>query len=192
MKKIVFATSNAHKLVEASQILEPLGYEVISLKDLNLDLDVKETGTSFKENALIKAEYIYDKIHIPVISDDSGIEISALNNFPGIYSARFLYDLDYETKNNYILHMLEDVTNRKARYACALAYVSDTDRKVFMGYVYGRIAYRQEGHNGFGYDPIFYIDKYNTTMAMLPSEVKNKISHRYNALKKLGAFLKND
>ena len=88
--------------------------------------------------------------------------------------------------------MLEDVTNRIARYVCALAYVDENTSKVFMGYIYGRIAYKITGTNGFGYDPIFFVDKYNTTMGMIPSEVKNTISHRYHALKKLGAFLNHE
>ena len=192
MKKVVFATGNAHKIEEAKAILLPLGYEIISLKDLNLDLDVKETGKTFSENSMIKAKYIFEKTHLPTIADDSGLEIKALNNFPGIFSARFLYDMDYTTKNNYILHMLEDVDNRKARFVCALSYVDENIEKTFLGYIYGTIAHHIIGEGGFGYDPIFYVEKYGTTTGNMPSELKNKISHRYNALKKLGAFLKND
>ena len=192
MKKIVFATSNQHKISEAKAILLPLGYEVISLKELNIELDVKETGTTFQENSMIKAMYIYEKTHLPTIADDSGLEISALHNFPGIFSARFLYDMDYTTKNNYILHMLEDVDNRKARFVCALSYVDDNVSKVFTGYIYGRIADHIIGENGFGYDPIFYVEKYQTTTGNMPTELKNKISHRYKALKKLGAYLSHD
>lgn len=193
MKKLVFATSNEHKLIEAKSILNKIGYEVISLKEAGItSLDVKETGTTFKDNAIIKARYVYDLVHLPTIADDSGLEISALHNFPGIYSARFLNDLDYHKKNNYLIQMLEDVSNRKARFVCALAYIDEQVEKVFMGYVYGRIAYKIEGENGFGYDPIFYMDKYHTTLGNIPSEEKNKVSHRYNALKKLGAYLKNE
>lgn len=186
---IYLATSNMHKLDEFKQMLEPLGYNVKNIKIDNLE----ETGTTFEENAILKAKYINDKYGYACIADDSGLEVKALNNEPGIYSARYMgLDTDYIIKNNNIIDRLKDKDDRSARFVCAIAYV-DENKEVhtFIGEVKGSISYEIIGEAGFGYDPIFYYDEFKTTLGNIKSDQKNKISHRSNALRKLVNYLEN-
>lgn len=189
MKKILLASKNQHKYEEFQEILEPFGYEVISLASLNDNDEVEETGKTFKDNALIKARYYYDKYHLDTISDDSGISLDYLGGFPGIYSARFLSQLDYPTKNQLIIDMYEGVKNRNAHYTCDIALIIDGHEEVFEGLWFGKVAYKQSGNNGFGYDPMFYLPSEGKTSADMSQEYKNTHSHRAIALEKMVAYL---
>ena len=187
MKEIVIATKNKHKVEEFSQMLAPLGYEVKSLYDFDENFEIEETGTTFEENAYIKAKAIYDALHIDVISDDSGICINHLDGAPGVYSARFLgEDTSYEYKNNYIIEKLEGASDRGAQYVCSICHFKqDGSHEIFTGVCVGEIAKQPLGSNGFGYDPIFYYPPLQTTLANVSESEKNKISHRFLALQQL-------
>ena len=191
MKEIMIATSNAHKVEEFREMLEPLGIQVRSLLDLEEKVEIEETGTTFAENAMIKALSVHERLGIPVISDDSGLEVDAMDKAPGVYSARFLgYDTPYEEKNQYIMDQVKGKT-RTARYVCAIAYVEeDGAGHVFTGVVEGEIAEHARGEKGFGYDPIFYYPPYGATLAEVSEEKKNAISHRGRALAQLIAYMK--
>ena len=191
MKEIMIATSNAHKVEEFREMLELLGIQVRSLLDLEEKVEIEETGTTFAENAMIKALSVHERLGIPVISDDSGMEVDAMDKAPGVYSARFLgYDTPYEEKNQYIMDQVKGKT-RTARYVCAIAYVEeDGAAHVFTGVVEGEIADHARGEKGFGYDPIFYYPPYGATLAEVSEEKKNAISHRGRALAQLIAYMK--
>lgn len=191
MKQIMIASSNAHKIKEFRQMLEPLGYEVLSLCDQQPPIEIEETGTTFEENAVIKAQTVSDAMGIMAIADDSGLEIDALNKEPGIHSARYLgHDTSYDYKNGVILQRMEGQQDRTARFVCAIALVEPgRDPQVFRGVMEGEIATSIAGSNGFGYDPIFYLPRYGCTSAELRPEQKNAISHRGQALRLLLAAL---
>ncbi len=186
MKKIIFATSNEGKMKEIRMILNDIPYEILSLKDAGIKVDIEENGTTFEENAILKAKTIMELTNEIVLADDSGLEVDAMGGQPGIYSARFLgEDTSYEVKNNYILNELKDVPDEKrtARFVCAIACVFPDGRcKTVRGTIEGRIGYKIAGTNGFGYDPIFFVPEYNCTTAELTPEQKNLISHRAKAL----------
>lgn len=185
-RKIVFATTNDGKLKEIKLILQDLNYDIISMKEAGLNIDIVEDGQTFEENAIIKAKTIMELTGEIVLADDSGLEVDALNKEPGIYSARYLgSETPYSIKNQYIIDQLKDKVNeeRSARFVCviALAYPSGeiiTRRATIEGI----IADKEAGTNGFGYDPIFYIPEYNCTSSELTLDQKNKISHRGLAL----------
>lgn len=187
MNKIIVASSNAHKIKEISDMLPQ--YEIISLKDIGFNEEIQENGTTFCDNAYIKAKTIYDKYHLPVISDDSGLCIDYLDGQPGIYSARFLgHDTPYSYKNSKIIEMLKDVSDDKrgCHYICAMVYIDiNGNVKSVVGSLDGKIAKKIEGNNGFGYDPIFYVEQLGTTLAMVDESIKNSISHRHKALEML-------
>jgi len=189
MKTIVIATSNQNKVKEYKEILEPLGYEIKSLKDFD-PIEIIEDGTTFEENALIKARALYQHTHHACISDDSGIEIEALNNEPGIYSARYLgEDTPYPEKHRVILERLKNAENRNAKFTCVIALVSDKGEKTFRGELKGEIAKAPKGEHGFGYDPIFYVPSLGKNTAELTAAEKNAISHRGQATRKLLQYL---
>lgn len=187
MKRIIFATSNEGKMKEIRLIMEDSGYEVLSLREAGISADIEENGTTFEENAVIKASAIAKLTGLPAMADDSGLEVDYMDKAPGIYSARFLgEDTSYDVKNNYILDKLKDVPlpQRSARFVCAIALAKPdgtaiTKRATIEGY----IGYEIRGENGFGYDPIFMVPEYNKTTAELSIEEKNEISHRAKALK---------
>ncbi len=187
MKRIIFATSNEGKMKEIRLIMADSGYEVVSLKEAGIRADIEENGTTFEENAVIKASTIAKLTGELAMADDSGLEVDYMDKAPGIYSARFLgEDTSYDIKNNYILDQLKDVPveQRSARFVCAIALADAegnavTKRATIEGY----IGYEIRGENGFGYDPIFMVPEYNKTTAELSIEEKNKISHRAKALK---------
>lgn len=188
MKKTIWiATSNAHKIEEFAEML---GDEVTikSFKDLKEPVDVVEKGTSFQENARIKARALYNIVHEPVFADDSGLEVDAMDKAPGIYSARFLgEDTDYTIKNQYILDQVEG-KDRTARYVCAIAFIDQNgEESVYEATIEGKIAPSPIGTNGFGYDPIFYYPPFGTTLANVSEQKKNQVSHRGKALRE---FLK--
>lgn len=195
IKKLFVATSNAHKLTEIKGILKEFGIEaeLICPKDIGDNSEPIEDGKNFKENALIKARFWYKKTGMPTIADDSGICIEYLNNFPGIYSARFMNKYSYLEKNELILKALDGAPNRKAAFHAGLAYIDENGKEeVFEGILNGEIAEEIKGVNGFGYDPIFYIKELGKTSSELSKEEKNRVSHRYLVLKKWAEYVKNN
>ena len=192
--KIIFATGNENKMKEIRMILSDLGMPIQSMKEAGIDVDVVEDGSTFEENALIKATEIA-KIagNCIVLADDSGLEIDYLNKEPGIYSARYAgVDTSYDIKNQAIIDRLAGVEDkdRTARFVCAMAAVFPDGRHfTTRGTMEGIIAHEIKGANGFGYDPIVYLPQYGKTSAELTPEEKNKISHRGEALEKLKAQL---
>lgn len=192
MKGIIVASTNQGKIKEIKAMLKDIDIEVLSMKDvLEQELEIEETGTTFKENALIKAQTIANIVNKPVLADDSGLEVDALDKQPGIYSARFLgADTSYNIKNQYIIDALKD-KERTARFVCALALVIPGQEPILIEETMeGLINDKIEGANGFGYDPIFYFPPCQMTSAMMSMEEKNKYSHRAKALKKLYTILK--
>ena len=184
MKEIIMATNNAGKVKEMQSLFAELNIKVLALKDVFSEpIDVEENGTTFEENAIIKAETISKMINQVVIADDSGIEIDAMGKKPGVESARFLgHDTSYDYKNQYILDLLKNETNRAARYVCAMAIaIPGKDTVVFRETMEGEIAYEAKGTNGFGYDPIFFFPPTNKTGAEMSLEEKNLYSHRAKA-----------
>ncbi|BBB32488.1 dITP/XTP pyrophosphatase [Thermotomaculum hydrothermale] len=194
--KLLFATGNENKVKEVRQ-LAGKNFEIFSLKDLGLDkFNVEENGTTFNENASIKAKFYSKHTDLPVVADDSGLVIDYLNGEPGIYSARYLGEaLSFNDKCKIILEKMENVTNpreRSARFVC-VACVSLNEKILFCeeGRVDGYISFEMKGEGGFGYDPIFFYPPLNMTFAEMPMNLKNKISHRYQAFYKLFNTLKN-
>ena len=204
--RIVFATNNQHKLDEIRSILGDK-IEVLSLKDIGCDVDIPETGQTLEENALQKAQYIYDHYHMSVFADDTGLEVEALNGAPGIYSARYASMVDgssvshdSEANMSCLLKELGENNNRKARFRTVIALILKKDicpcgctsvKEIhqFEGIVEGEIIRERRGVEGFGYDPIFQPDGYDKTFAELGMGIKNHISHRARAVQKLAEFL---
>ena len=204
--KIVFATNNQHKLSEIRSILGE-NIEVLSLKDIDCDVDIPETGTTLEENALQKAQYVYDHYHIDCFADDTGLEVEALNGAPGIYSARYASMVndssashDSEANMTRLLKKLGENNNRKARFRTVIALIqkknvcpcgctSIKEIHQFEGIVNGEIIRERRGVEGFGYDPIFQPEGYDKTFAELGMDIKNHISHRARAVQKLADFL---
>ena len=186
-KQIIFATGNKNKMKEIREIYGDLDYEILSMKEAGIDVDIVEDGKTFEDNALIKASAIAKQCDAIVFADDSGLEIDYLNKEPGVYSARYMgEDTSYDIKNANLIGRLEGVPKeqRTARFVCAIAAVfPDGGHKVVRGTIEGYIGYEPAGENGFGYDPIFYVDSYGCSTAELPPEEKNKISHRGKALR---------
>lgn len=191
MKDIMIATSNKGKVREYKSLLEPLGYIVHDLSELD-PIEIDENGTTFQENALIKAKSIKDKCNMTVIADDSGLEIDALNKEPGIHSARYLEGHDYSYKNKVLLERMKDKTDRTARFVCAIALCDETGDHLFTGVMEGKINDQAAGDNGFGYDPIFLVEQFGKTSAQLTMEQKNSVSHRGIATRELLAYLKGE
>ena len=185
-RRIIFATGNAGKMKEIRMILSDLDVQVISMKEAGIDIDIVEDGTTFEENAIIKAKTIMKMTGEITLADDSGLEVDYLNKEPGIYSARYLgTDTSYTIKNKAIIDRLEKVegNDRSARFVCAIAAVFPDGRVITTrGTLEGVIAHEEKGMNGFGYDPIVYVPEYKATTAELSSEIKNRISHRGKAL----------
>lgn len=194
MKEILIATSNAHKVEEFKEMLVPAGYTVKSLLDFEREFDIEETGKTFAENSIIKSETISKILNMPVIADDSGLEIDALGKQPGVMSARFMgHDTPYSVKNKALIEAVKDKTDRTCRFVCAISLaVPQKETVVFEGSVEGTVAYQIEGEGGFGYDPIFYYAPYGTTLGNVSAEMKNAVSHRFRALEKLMDYLKEN
>ena len=210
--KIVFATNNQHKLDEIRSILGP-DFDVVSLADIGCHEDIPETGKTLEENALMKAQYVYDKYHLSCFADDTGLEVEALGGAPGVYSARYAametttcagfpagISHDSEANMARLLRELGNNNNRKARFRTVIALIEKRDVcpcgctsiqvvHRFEGIVNGEIIRERRGGEGFGYDPIFQPDGYDQTFAELGTDVKNKISHRARAVAKLSEFL---
>ena len=209
--KIVFATNNEHKLSEIRSILGE-SIEVLSLKDIGCDVDIPETGTTLEENALQKAQYVYDHYHISCFADDTGLEVDALGGAPGVYSARYASmasitsnpspaSHDSEANMTRLLRELRENNNRRARFRTVIALIEKKDicpcgctsiKEIhkFEGIVEGEIIRERRGGEGFGYDPIFQPEGYDKTFAELGMNIKNRISHRARAVAKLAEFLK--
>ena len=190
-KVIVVASGNQGKIKEFREMLEPEGYTVKSLSDFPDMPEVEETGTTFHDNAIIKAQAVTDRYGITAISDDSGLEIDALNKKPGVMSARWLgHDTSYDVKNQKVLDLLKDKTDRTCRYVCAIAITRVNEEPVvFEDSVECEVALEAKGSNGFGYDPIIYYAPLAKTMAEMSKDEKNSISHRGKAVRKLEAWL---
>ncbi|MGN9864326.1 XTP/dITP diphosphatase [Bacillus swezeyi] len=193
MKEVIIATKNEGKVKEFKEMLEPRGYDVKSLLDIGYTAEIEETGHTFEENAMIKAETISKETGKVVIADDSGLSVDYLGGSPGVYSARYAGEEKNDLANlKKVLKELEGIEkeDRSARFRCALALcIPGQKTKTVEGAVEGFIAEQPEGTNGFGYDPIFLVKDKDQTMAQLSSGEKNKISHRAEALKKLSALL---
>ncbi len=184
MKSIILASNNKDKVKEVKEILK--GYDIISMKEAGIDVDIEENGTTFEENALIKARAIMKLTGQITMADDSGLEIDYLNKAPGVYSARFMgHDTSYDIKNKALIQKLEGVkgSDRSGRFVCAIAVCFPDGREIVKrGTMEWLIAEEIKGDNGFGYDPIVYLPEYGKTSGELAPEEKNKISHRGKAL----------
>lgn len=193
-RKVIFATSNENKMKEIRSILGGMDLEILSMKEAGIQADIVEDGTTFEENAKSKAIGIARLCNEIVLADDSGLEIDYLNKEPGIYSARYLgEDTSYAVKNKKLIERLEGVEmeKRTARFVCAIAAAfPDGTLEVTRGTIEGLIGYEEKGENGFGYDPIFYVPKYQCTTAQLSPEQKNEISHRGKALRSMREVIK--
>ncbi|MDE6844879.1 MAG: XTP/dITP diphosphatase [Lachnospiraceae bacterium] len=203
MRKIIFATGNAGKMREIRDILKETDVQILSMKEAGIDIDIVEDGTTFEENAVIKAKAVARILqghddgtyrNAVVLADDSGLEIDYLNKEPGIYSARYLgEDMPYSVKNKNLIERLTGVPDEKrtARFVCAIAAALPGGEVVTTrGVIEGRIDYQEKGDNGFGYDPIFYVPEYGCTTAQLSEKEKNQISHRCRALEAMKKELK--
>ncbi len=189
---ICFATHNQHKVAEIGKLLGG-EIEVISLDDLGVTRAIPETGATLEENALIKANFVYQNYHIPCFADDTGLEVAALHGAPGVYSARFAGEpADNEKNIDKLLGLLAGETNRQARFRTVVALVQKGGQHLFEGTVAGEITTARRGSRGFGYDPVFLPKNFDRTFAEMSMEEKNAISHRAQAVSKLIAFLKQN
>ncbi len=202
--KIVFATNNAHKLKEIREILGN-SFEVVSLAEIGCHEDISETGETLEDNALQKAQYVYDHYHISCFADDTGLEVEVLDGAPGVHSARYAEGTDHNSEANMakLLQQLDGKDNRKARFRTVIALIEKKDVcpcgctsipqiHRFEGIVEGRIATEKHGSEGFGYDPLFVPEGYDKSFAELGEHVKNTISHRARAVAKLAEYLTGD
>ena len=189
--KIVFATNNQNKLIEVRKILGNQ-FKVLSLEDIGCHDDIPEKGQTLEDNALIKAQYVYNKYHVDCFADDTGLEVDALGGAPGVYSARYAGGAGHDSQANMtkLLHELENNNNRRARFRTVIALIINGKTKTFEGIVNGEIITQRRGGEGFGYDPIFQPEGYNKTFAELGTDIKNQISHRARAVQKLADHLK--
>ena len=192
--KVILASQNQHKLVELSAILSQLGFEIALESEYGLHVDVDETGTTFEENSLLKAEAVMKASGMPVLADDSGLMVDALDGAPGVYSARYGHKSSDAERIAYLLENLKDVPaeRRTAKFVCVITCLwPDGRRIVARGECPGQILFAPKGMGGFGYDPVFYLPELEKTYAELAPEEKNAISHRGNALKILKEELRN-
>lgn len=190
MRKLVFATNNAHKLEEIRAILGNK-VEVLSLKDIQCDVDIPETADTLEGNAVLKAEYIYRHYGLDCFADDTGLEVEALNGAPGVYSARYAGGEGHDSEANMrkLLAEMEGKTNRKAQFRTAICLIEGGAEHLFEGVVKGEIIEEKRGASGFGYDPVFMPEGYTETFAEMGSEEKNRVSHRARAVQALCAYL---
>lgn len=190
MKKLVFATNNAHKLEEIRAILGDK-VEILSLNDINCHADIPETADTLQGNAALKAQYIYENYGLDCFADDTGLEVEALNGAPGIYSARYAGGEGHDSEANMkkLLSEMQDKENRKARFRTVICLIEGGKEHFFEGIVNGSIIRERKGGAGFGYDPVFMPDGYSETFAEMGNDEKNKISHRARAVQKLCEYL---
>ncbi len=193
MKTVVIATNNKNKVKEFKSIINNPNIEFKTLKEIGYDKDIVEDGNTFVENALIKARTVSHDLNCIAISDDSGLEVRALNWAPGIYSARYAGGHDDLENNKLLIKNLKGIEDRFARYACAIAICyPNGDELTEIAYCEGKIIDTPLGENGFGYDPYFYVDEFNKTLAQVSLEEKNKISHRAKAIRKIKEKIDED
>lgn len=191
MKRVIFATNNAHKLSEVQALLGD-AFELVTLKECGIVEDIAETASTLEGNALQKARYVYEKCGADCFADDTGLEVEALGGEPGVHSARYATDgHDFAANNKLLLKNLEGQSNRKARFRTVIALILDGKEFLFEGIVEGTIAQNESGCEGFGYDPLFVPSGEITTFAQMSAEKKNSISHRGRAVAKLVNFLKD-
>jgi XTP/dITP diphosphohydrolase len=185
--KVIFATNNQGKLKEVRNIFEGTNFEIVSLKDIGFTEEIEETGTTFEDNAFIKADTIFNKFNVPVIADDSGLAVDQLEGRPGVYSARFAgKNATYEDNNLKLLEELKDFSQpHKAQFLCCAVFVDQKNRISVLGKLPGEIMREFKGDNGFGFDPIFKPDNAELSLAQIRLEEKNKISHRAKAFNNL-------
>lgn len=187
--RLIVASNNNHKIHEIKDILKPFNIDVVSLKEAGINIDIVEDGKTFEENAYKKAKTIYDLTNEAVLADDSGLEVYALDNAPGVYSARFAgEECNYQKNNEKLLKLLENVDDkdRGARFVCTMILITKEGKVIkSVGTIEGVISREMKGNNGFGYDPLFIVPSLNKTFAELSEEEKNKISHRGRALDNL-------
>ncbi len=187
--KIIFASNNKNKVQEIQNQV-PKSIQIVTLDEIGCTEDIKETGTTIEENAIIKANYITEKYGLPCFADDTGLEIDALNGEPGVYSARYAGEAKNADKNmDLVLEKLSNSTNRKAQFKTVIALNINNRQHLFTGIVEGEIRNEKIGHNGFGYDPIFEPESLGRTFAEMSIDEKNKLSHRGRAVEKLIEFL---
>ena len=187
--QLVFATNNNYKAEEVRQILAPK-YSVLNLTDIGCDVDIPETGDTFAANATLKSSYVVAHYNLDCFADDSGLEVEALNNEPGIFSARYSGKRGDVENMQYLLHKMEGNENRNARFKTVISLFKDGENYLFEGVIAGQLRTAPIGDKGFGYDPIFEPNGYNITFAQMDMEEKNRISHRALAMQKLITFLK--
>ncbi len=191
MKQLVFATSNENKIREVREILKGY-YEIIPMKAIGCEEDIPETADTFEGNALQKAHYLKEHYGVDCFSEDTGLEIDALDGAPGVYTARYAgLPKNAEKNMALVLKNLQGASKRTARFRTAIALLIDGEEHVFEGSVEGKIALQKQGSGGFGYDPIFIPEGYDKTFGELPIEIKHQISHRARAIARLVDFLKN-
>ncbi len=194
MDRLVFVTNNPHKLEEVKEIIEGenlYSIKLLSLADIGCTEEIAETSPTLEGNASQKAFYIYNKYGVDCFADDTGLEVEALDGKPGVYSARYAgEDKDADKNMNKVLDQLEDSINKKARFRTVISLIIDGNEKIFEGVVNGVIIKEKRGKKGFGYDPVFLPDGYTQTLAEMPFEQKNKISHRFHAMRRMIGYLK--
>lgn len=190
--KFIFASHNENKIKEFRELFKSRNIEIVSLFDLDDHDEIIETGTTFQENAVVKAKVIYEKYKIPTLADDSGLSVAALDGFPGVNSARFMAGSTPTEKNLALIEKLEPFSDKRAKFVAAIALVGlDEYPQVFTGETKGIIIDEERGKDGFGYDPIFFVPNLMKTFAELPAEEKNAISHRGRATEKLLEYIDN-
>lgn len=188
MKRICFATNNAHKLAEVQTILGDR-FEVQSLKDIGFEGELPETHETLEENSLEKAECLFNQFKIPVFSDDSGLEVVALGGKPGVHTAHYAGDRNADKNMDRVLSELDGINERKAQFRAVVTYIDESGSQQFEGIIKGQVALEKIGKDGFGYDPIFMPEGYDQTFAELSADVKNTMSHRKRSVEKLAQFL---
>jgi len=188
-QELVFATNNKHKTEEVGKLLLN-EYKVLNLSDIGCTVDIPETGDTFEENAFLKSSYVVENYKLDCFADDSGLEIEALNNEPGVYSARYSGQKDDQVNMKLVLQKMEGLSNRKARFKTVISLIQGQKNYFFEGVINGYILENPIGNQGFGYDPIFVPEGYEQSFAQMNMEQKNQISHRAIAMRKLIAFLK--
>ena len=185
MKRIVFATNNAHKLAEVKAVLGA-EYELVTLREVGITEDIPETGATLDENATIKARYVYERTGLDCFADDTGLEVVALDGAPGVHSARYATDgHNFEANNAKLLHEMEGKEDRRARFRTVISLIRNGVEEQVEGIVEGRIATAMSGSEGFGYDPLFIPEGYDISFAEMSADEKNAISHRGRAVEEL-------
>lgn len=190
MKKLVFATHNQHKTNEVKKLL--LEFEILTLADIGCKENISETGSTFAENAQLKSDYVARYFQLDCFADDSGLEVEALNNQPGVFSGRYGGSKNDEANLYFLLHKMKGFSNRKARFKTVVSLKKNNRQYFFEGIINGVLRTAPKGSGGFGYDSIFQPEGYDLTFAEMNMAEKNKISHRAIAIQKLADFLKTD